>query len=144
MGFLASIFTSITSGALSGILQPILGYFTAKQDTTLEGLKAAAGADTALGTAFLNAQVEMAQLKASQNMWFGARLIFLALGALVTIHFGAVVFDSISWNHVVGSWGIAALPKPLDSWEGSIILSFFIVAPAAPVFSAVTSWLHKR
>ena len=145
MGWFASIFGSITSGALSGILQPILGYFTAKNDVNLEGMKAAVGADTTLGVAYLNTQVEMAQVKASANMWWGARLITLLVGGSAALHFSGIMLDSTPLlGHVVGSWSIPKLPEPYGGYEWTVLESFFIMTPVAPVLSAVSSWLHRR
>ena len=145
MGFLASIVSWVTSGALSGLLTPILAYFTAKNDVNLEGMKAAVGADTTLGVAYLNSQVETAQIKAAQNMWFGARIIVLLTAGSASLHFAGIMLDSIPmFGHVVGSWSIPKLPAPYDSQEWLLIESFFIMTPVAPVLSAVSSWLHRR
>ena len=145
MGFLASIFSSITSGALSGILAPILGYFTAKNDVNLEGLKAAVGADTTLGVAYLNSQVEVAQIKAGQAQWWGARLIILLTAGSAALHFTGIMLDSTPlFGHVVGTWAIPKLPDPYAGYEWTLLESFFVLTPIAPVLSATSAWLHRR
>lgn len=136
--------SGLIGGLGKGVLAPVLGYFTVARNDDLSGFQAGASADTDRYKALLAAQVQMAQIRASQNTWFGARLIFLCIGAFVTYHFGAVVFDSVpTHGHVVGSWGIAKLPAPMDDWEGTIVLSFFAATLAGPMTSAVTSWLHR-
>lgn len=47
------------------------------------------------------------------------------------IHYGAIVFYSMLWCQGCAypqSWSIAALPAPMDNWEGIIILSYFALA----------------
>ena len=142
-------FTNLITGgigsAVSGILAPVLGYFTTARNDDLSGFQTGALSDTERFKALLAAQVQMAQIRASQNTWFGARLIFLCIGLIVTYHFGAVVFDSVpTRGHIVGSWAIAKLPAPMDGWEGTIVLSFFAATLAGPMTSAVTTWFHRK
>ena len=140
-----SIIASIFSGLGSGLLAPIFGYFTTARNDDLSGFQAGATADTTRYTALLNADVEMAQIRQAQNQWWGARLIMLLVAGSCALHFSAVMLDSVPlfW-HVVGSWSVPKLPAPYDSYESEILLSFFILTPAAPVLSAVTSWLHRQ
>ncbi|MGI3900516.1 MAG: hypothetical protein ACRYGP_28395 [Janthinobacterium lividum] len=145
MNWLLSLVTGGIGSAVSGIIAPILGYATTARNDDLSGFQAGVGADTDRYKALLSAQVEIAQAKASQNMWWGARLLFLAGALGPVVHFTAVFLDSVPlFGHVVGSWSIPRLPAPYDGYEGQIVLSFFILAPAAPVLSAAASWLHRR
>ena len=145
MGLLASLVSSGIGSAVSGVIAPVLGYFTTARNDDLSGFQAGAQADTERFKALLAAQVQMAQIRAAQNTWVGARLIFLALGGLTAYHYGAVILDSVpTRGHVVGSWAIAALPAPMDGWEGTIVLSFFAATLAGPMTSAVTTWLHRK
>lgn len=76
------------------------------------------------------------QMAAINQQWWVTRWIMPAFAYPVAAHFGAVILDSIF--HF--SWNIAALPKPLDEWEGQIILSFFIVGTAERL---VSQWLNR-
>lgn len=131
---------SLLGGLGSSVLAPVLGYFTSKDTITLQGFQAATAADVGQYEAYLNAQTEIETLKASQNMWFGARLISLAGGGLTVFYFGSIVLDSMF--HF--GWAIAKLPSPWDEHAWQILVSFFLVTPAAPVLSAVTAWLHRK
>ena len=140
-----SIISSVISGLGSGFLAPILGYFTTARNDDLAGFQAGATADSARYTAYLSATVQMAQIRASQNMWWGARLIILMIAGSVAAHFSSIMLDSTPWfHHVVGSWAVPKPPAPYDDYEGKIVLSFFLLAPAAPVLSAVTAWFHRK
>ena len=135
----------LLSSVASGFLAPLVGYYTSKDANVLAGFSDAAKTDQAIALAQMQAQVQIEQIKATSNTWFGARLITLGFGLLTMLHFGAVVFDSMTiGHHVVGSWGIAALPGPLASWEGTIITSFFVVSVASPPLQAITAWLHRN
>lgn len=149
MNWLISLITGGAASAVADLVTkvaaPFLGYFTVKQNVDVDGFKTGTAADVDLGKAWLEAQVQIAQIRATQNMWWGARIIILLLAGLVCFHFGYVCLDSTPvFGHAVGSWKVSALPAPLDQWEGDIILSFFVLTPAAPVFSAAAQWLHRK
>lgn len=145
MGLLTSLVTGGIGSAVSGILAPVFGYFTAARNDDLSGFQTGAAADTDRYKALLAAEVEIAQLRASTNVWWGARLLFLTGAFGPVVHFTAVFLDSVPlFGHPVGSWAVPRLPAPYDTYEGQVVLSFFILAPAAPVLSAAASWLHRR
>lgn len=145
MGWLVSLVTGGVGSAVSGILAPVFGYMTTARNDDLSGFQAGSVADKDVAIATINAQVEIAQAKASANLWWGARLLFLAGAFGPVAHFTAVFLDSVPlFGHPVGSWGVPRVPAPYDYDEGQIVLSFFILAPAAPVLSAAAAWLHRR
>lgn len=142
MSWLVSL---ITGPLINSILAPVLGYFTAKQNADLQAFTTGAAVDKDIQIAAINSQVEIAQLQASVNTWWGARLIILIVAGACAYHFSAVMLDSVPWwGHVVGSWRVPRLPEPYDGYEGKILLSFFIITPAAPVFSAIAAWFHRK
>jgi hypothetical protein len=60
--------------------------------------------------------------------WFTAWMVPVAF-AVLFFHVAAVVFDSIPlFGHVVGSWAVAALPKPYDTMQEQIVLTICGVA----------------
>ena len=145
MNFLTKLLGTGIGSVVSGILAPIFGYMTTARNDDLSGFQSGVGADKDVAIATINAQVEMVQAKASANMWWGARLLFLAGAFGPVVHFTAVFLDSVPlFGHAVGSWAIPRLPGPYDGYEGQIVLSFFILAPTAPVLSAAAAWLHRR
>jgi hypothetical protein len=145
MGWFTKLITGGIGSAISGILAPIFGYMTTARNDDLSGFQSGVGSDTDRYKSYLSATVQMAQIRASQNMWLGARILFLIGAAGPVLHSTGVYLDSLPWfGHVVGSWGIPRVPAPYDDREGQIVLSFFILAPAAPVLSAAAAWLHRR
>lgn len=127
------------------LAQQYLDYRLKQASTEIEGFQKIGSLDLAAYQAYLNAQVETNKLKLAQQSWWGARLIILVAGLSCTAHFSAVIWDSLPWlGHVVGSWQIPKLPSPYDTYEWAIVQSFFILAPATPVFNAVSLWLARK
>lgn len=131
---------SLLGGIGSSILAPVLGFITSKNTIELDGFKTAAGLDTEAYKAALAAQTEMAQLRAAQNSWWGARLIILVAGGSASLHFAAVMLDSTFRF----GWGVPRVPAPYDGYEWAIVQSFFLLAPAMPLVSAVSTWLGRK
>lgn len=135
---------TVISGAI-GLAKQILGYQEKKLDTNLEAFKTAAGIDHQSYAAYLQAQVAVNGQKLAANAWWGAKLIILTAGWAASIHFAAVMLDSLPfYGHAVGAWGIPKPPPPYDGYQRDILLSFFIVMPAMPIVSAVAQWLGRR
>jgi hypothetical protein len=55
------------------------------------------------------------------------RLLVAVAGLPPALHFGAVCLDSALPDLFPG-WTVAALPAPMDEWQGAIILSLFGLA----------------
>ena len=144
MGWLASLVAGGIGSAVSSVLAPVLGYFTAARQDDLSGFQTGAAADTDRFKALLAAQVQVDQLRASTNVWWGARLLFLVGAFGPVVHFTAVFLDSVPlFGHPVGSWAVPRLPAPYDTDEGQVVLSFFILAPVSQLSSAAAAWLHR-
>ena len=140
-GLLSGGVTSV----LNSILAPVLGYFTTARNDDLAGFEEGAKQDAATYQAYLAATIQMAQIKASQNTWFGARLIILLTAGSASLHFTAIMLDSLPiFGHAVGSWSVPKLPPPYDGYEWTLLQSFFLTTPIAPALSAVATWLHRK
>lgn len=91
-------------------------------------------------TSVIQADIETNRLKvqmaAIDKEWWVTRWIRPLLIYPVAVHWTAVIADSIFFF----DWDIAALPKPMDQWEGQMILSFFIVSNVTDLAS---KWLNR-
>lgn len=76
------------------------------------------------------------QMAAVNNQWWVTRWIMPGFAYPVMLHWGAVIADSV----FMFPWNVAALPHPLDEWEGQIILSFFIIGTAEKM---VGQWMNR-
>jgi hypothetical protein len=131
---------SLLGSVGSSIIAPILGYFTSEDTIDLKAFQTGAAVDLGAYQAALNATVQVEQLRASQNMWWGARLIYLMAGLSACLHFSAVMLDSTFQF----GWHVPKAPAPYDGYEWAVVQSFFLLTPAMPIASAVTAWLHRK
>lgn len=138
--------------AIPGLAKAFLDWQVQKANVLLDGFKVGAGIDLAAYQSYLNALVETNRIKLQANAWWGAKLIILTAGWTASLQFAAIMLDSMPFwipffmdkAHVVGSWGVPKPPPPYDGYQRDILLSFFIIAPAAPLISAVTQWLGRK
>lgn len=149
MGGIATLFFGFLNSALPGLFGKWLDFRASGDARSLEGFKTAAGFDAVTYQAWLGAQVELARMKVAANGWWGARAIILICGGSASLHFASIMLDTVPfWTpygaHVVGAWGVPKLPPPYDGYEWTIIQSFFLVAPAMPLFTAASMWLARK
>ena len=136
LGLLGTLLGSLSSG----LLAPILGYATNAKTIEIDGFKSAAGLDTDAYKAALAAEVRIAELRAAQNGFWGARAVVVLAGGSAALHFSAVMLDSTFRF----GWGVPKVPPPYDGYEWAIVQSFFLLAPTMPLASAVSAWLHRK
>ena len=113
MTILMSILGWLTSGPLDRIFKTI--------DTSIDNETKREDIKTRAVESYLSAQVSVLT---GRGWWFP--LFFLVPTAL---HYGAVCIYSVLWCtgcRYPQAWTIAALPSPLDQWEGAIVGSLFI------------------
>jgi len=142
----------ISGGGLTGVVGSILGHRKDMATIDLEAFQGGTKADVAKFTAYLDFTLENNRLKLAQNAWWGAKAIIMICAGSCAFHFAAVMFDSVPFwipllmsdAHVVGSWRIPKPPPPYDDYQGKIILSFFLVAPAMPVLQSFSAWLVRK
>jgi len=125
---------------VSGIAGPAFGYLGKREDVKLDGFRNATGVDLDAYKAALDAQIETSRIRAAANSWIGARVIIMVAGLPAAVHFAAVMLDSTFRF----GWGIPKVPAPYDSYEWTIVQSFFVVAPAMPLVSATAAWLSRK
>lgn len=135
-----AIIGTIVQSFIGGIVGPLFGYLTKRQEVQLDGFRNATGIDLEAYKAALEAKIETSRLRASANSWLGARIITMVAGVPAAMHFGAVMLDSTFRF----GWGIPKVPAPYDQYEWAIVQSFFIVAPAMPIVSATAAWLSRK
>jgi len=112
VNFILSLIGGFFKGPLSRILDTVDHKIQA--DTDKEALKA-----EIIKTYFTT----RADFMRAGGFWL--MLLFAVPAAL---HFGAVVAYSILWCRSCvwpQPWSIAALPSPMDSWEGAMVLAIF-------------------
>ncbi|TGP25905.1 hypothetical protein EN828_10510 [Mesorhizobium sp. M2D.F.Ca.ET.185.01.1.1] len=112
-GIFGFVLNWLTSGPLDRILSSIDKH--GSDITEREKIKSEAVSQ------YVAAQVQIAN---SRQWWFP--ILFLVPAGL---WFGAVCLYSIFWCAKCAyprAWSIAALPPPLDQWEGWIVSSLFI------------------
>ena len=144
-----ALVSSMFSGLMSGLVGPLFTWLNKKQDTQLAGFQTAAGIDQAAYATFMQYQIAIGAQKAAANSWWGARMLYLIVGGSAALHTSAVFLDSVPfwtfWGvHVVGSWGVPALPPVYADYERVIVYSLFVVSTLGPPASAVTAWLHRK
>ncbi|ACB96929.1 hypothetical protein [Beijerinckia indica] len=137
---LASLIIGFLKGLIGPITQAISDIKIQALKSQVEGFQNAVQADTELGKAFLNAQIETNKIKLAQQASPGMRRITIGAGTIVLIYFGAIVGDSI--GHF--GWNIAKLPPPWDGYAWIILQSFVVLTPAQPLISAAAAWLSRR
>ncbi len=131
----------------NGILAPVLDYLRQKGTTQRDITVAQIGADERRDAALVQGQIEANKLRAAAQPEFRFLIYAIAIGPL--LHFTAVFLDSTPfwtpWGaHVVGSWQVPQVPEPYATYEGQILLSFFIVAPVTQAIKAGAAALAKR
>ena len=146
-----ALVSSMFSGLMSGLVGPLFTWLNKKQDTQLEGFQTAAGIDQAAYATFMQYQIAIGAQKAAANSWWGARALYLIVGGSAALHTSAVFLDSVPWKvwpwwaaHVIGSWGVPALPPIYADYERVIVTSLFVVSTLGPPASAVAAWLHRK
>lgn len=99
------------------------------------------GQDTTAATQIVVAQMQ-AEIEARKaQLVFSSRhdkLVAWIASAFI-LHIWMLVLDRCF--HL--GWDIGMLPDPLNEWEGRILLSFFIVTPAASLAKAVLTKVWK-
>lgn len=113
LGVLGAILSWLTAGPLDRILTSIDKHTDATTDR--EKIRSEAVSQ------YVQAQVQIAN---SRQWWFP--ILFLVPAGF---WFAAVCLYSVFWCKGCAypqTWSIAALPPPLDQWEGYIITSLFI------------------
>lgn len=127
-------------GLVTGLSGPVSNYFKARLDTNVDAFKTAAGVDQQAYANYLQAWVQVQQVKATQNSAPLAKFVAFATGMVALFYFGAIVFDSV----VTHCHCIDKMPGQWDADAWTILESFVIVAPVAVLPSAVASWIHRK
>jgi len=139
---LAAIGAIITS-IVNGVVGPLFGFLNKKQDINLEMFRTETGFDLAAYQAVLAANAEANNAKIIANSWWGAHLLILLFGVPVGVHWACLMLVS-TFPETFPGWIVKA-PAPADSeLERVIIQSFFIMAPAIPVLSALAERIGRR
>lgn len=133
---------------LPGIAGGVINVLNKRADTDLARYQTAVGADVALNQgvfqAWVSAQKDMAASRAAdRGSWWTAWM--MPVGFLVAVsHYAAVTLDSMPlFGHVVGSWGIAALPGSYAKLQETIIYSAAGVMSVQSVSGAVRRIFSK-
>lgn len=135
-----------SSQFVSNVMKAGLQFYHEKNNTERQEFQTATGADVETYKAHVAAVEDANHLRAVTNTWWGAKLIILLVGVPAALHWALIMLDTtfkFGCGHI-GCLGIGALPKPYDGYEWLILNSFFIIAPAMPVASALSTFLVMK
>lgn len=86
------------------------------------------------------ASIDAKQIRFATKDFWEVRFAIALVAIPTSFHYACVVIDSIYDM----PWQIAALPTPLDDWQGTIILSYFGLASIRHGVNAVTMRLLDK
>ena len=86
------------------------------------------------------ARREAAKIRIATSGFWEMRLITFLIAGCFTLHLVLVSLDTCFGF----GWKIAAFPSPFDSWEGTILLSFFGVQVAGKALDTAAFIFGKR
>jgi hypothetical protein len=121
----------------SDVINSVARYLEKQADTTA----IMHGQDTTAATQVVVAQMQAEIAARAEQANFSSRhdkLVAWIASAFI-LHIWMGVLDACF--HL--NWKIGVLPAPFDEWEGPIILSFFIVTPAASLAKTVIAKVWK-
>lgn len=138
MSFLATLFgKGLLAVFGNAILAPILSHLDAKAAAQRDTDVARIGADRDRDLALVSAEMAANVQRAAMATEFKALVYLIALPFV--LHAGAVMVDA---TFTLG-WPIARTPAPLDGYEGAILMSFFVLSPAASLAKAASARLVR-
>lgn len=118
-----------------------LKYKTDRNANILAGFQTSAGVDRDVALATLQAETQLASIRAAANTWWGAHLVIVTGGLLSVSYFGAIVLDSLFKMN----WGVSKLPPPWDTYCWAILQSFFVLGLTQHVTGTLSSlWLARK
>lgn len=158
--FLLSLLGSIAPGLATAIGGVFVQY--KQTQAAREGAQDASGVVVATSwfQSVHDANVIRAQARKDEGAWGPLGLITFAIGAAFVYHVWQIVGDSspfhpvlttkffvvpwLGWeSHVVGSWGVAALPGKFQDVELAALQALFYVAPPAAAAIAVAKVFRR-
>ena len=132
--------TWLLSWLSGGVLDRLLTFFEQKQLSEVERDKVAA----TVAVESIKAEIETRKLQkeliASESGWWVTAWIRPIIIYPLAFHLNAVILDSVF--HL--GWNIAKLPSPMDQWQGSIILSYFLARPVEKIGRSVVAYFRGR
>jgi hypothetical protein len=126
----------LSGGGLTGILSTLTGVYDKYKDSAVESERL-----QATWAAQQLATMEHVRL-ATAGFW-EMRLLTFCIGATFTLHLMLVGLDTMflwTWNGLP----VRAFPKPMNEWEGAILLSFFGLTAGVVGIKAVASAILSR
>lgn len=120
-----------------GLLDKVLGYFSARQDARLRAMNDAQrqAHELALATEQSAKEVRLA----TTGFW-EMRALTVAIALPFVAHLWAVWLDT----QFGFGWRIAKFPAPFDEWQGAILLSFFGLVGVATGARAIAGAIAMR
>lgn len=128
-------------------------YIKAKQtQAAREGKQDTSGAKVAGDWVHSVTEANRARAEARRNegAWGPIGIITFLIGLAFVYHVWMVTLDSVPWSlgglldrHVVGSWGVAALPGKFADVELAVLQALFYVAPPAAAAIAVAKVFRR-
>ena len=131
----------IVDHLFGGVFSAWLKYKTDRNADVLSGFQTAAGLDRDVALATLQAETQLAAVRASANTWWGAHLVIVTGGVLSVSYFGAIVLDSL----FKFGWAVSKLPPPWDTYCWAILQSFFVLGLTQHLTGTLSGlWLARK
>lgn len=130
LSFIINLLSSPFIGAVTNVLNK-------RVDAAVETHKMDTAAATQMVVAQMQAEIEARKAQSamsSRHDW-----IVSWLGGAFVFHVFMIVLDSVF--HL--NWNVSALPKPMDEWEGQIILALCCVGPTTNIVNRVVGRVWK-
>jgi hypothetical protein len=106
------------------------------QDAKTDAARIAAEVEVERIRAEMAARADVAATRRALAGQWEMRLLVLVTGLPLSLHLGAVALDSALPDLFPG-WVVAALPAPMDEWQGRILLSLFGLSAVSRVMGAL-------
>ncbi len=149
---MAALILPIINALFGGLITPFVNAWVGYKKNALiieeKGFEAATASDAQVMQAALKSDIELNALKAQA---FGQpinRLIMSIAGIPPALHFGLVFIDTVLASKFLlgspGPLGVPKLPSPYDTFEWSIVSSFFLVHAVTLGTSNVAAWRDRK
>jgi hypothetical protein len=146
VGFLATIFLKLFTGSTLSFVSNVIGSITNEKiavvqaQTNLTATEASAVVNSEIARYNAQSALQMAQM--THPIWWVAWCLFvIPSGAYV----GLIHLKSIAcpFYHSACTWAIPEVPKQIEAWDSTIVLSFFGLAAASSIVQSITSRIGK-
>jgi hypothetical protein len=120
-----------------GVLDRVLGYFSARQDARLEAMN---DAQRQAHERALSTEQTAKEVRVATSGFWEMRALTVAIALPFVAHLWSVWLDT----QFGFGWAIDKFPAPFDEWQGAILLSFFGLVGFATGARAIAGAIAMR